>query len=138
RRCTQRRDRRNDAIDAKDGIDAMARVLVIDDEEQVVKLIREVLEGAGHEVLEARNGREGMKLYEAKPTDLVITDLVMPEQEGLETITALSRRFPGVKIIAISGAQQKLDLDLLYVAEKLGALRTLEKPFDIHKMADLV
>jgi DNA-binding NtrC family response regulator len=116
----------------------MARVLVIDDEVQVVKLIREVLEGAGHEVVEARNGREGMKLYEAKPTDLVITDLVMPEQEGLETITALRRQFPAVKIIAISGAQQKLDLDLLYVAEKLGAIRTLEKPFDIHRLADLV
>lgn len=116
----------------------MARILVIDDEEQVVKLIREVLEGGGHEIVEARNGREGMKLYEAKPTDLVITDLVMPEQEGLETITALRLRFPAVKIIAISGAQQKLDLDLLYVAEKLGALRTLEKPFDIHRLAGLV
>lgn len=116
----------------------MARVLIIDDEEQVRKLIREVLEGAGHEVVEARNGREGMKLYEANPTDLVITDLVMPEQEGLETITALRRQFPGVKIIAVSGAQQKLDLDLLYVAEKLGALRTLEKPFEINKLVALV
>ena len=116
----------------------MARVLIIDDEEQVRKLIREVLEEAGHEVAEARNGREGMKLYEANPTDVVITDLVMPEQEGLETITALRRRFPSVKIIAISGAQQKLDLDLLYVAEKLGAIRTMEKPFEVRKLLALV
>jgi DNA-binding NtrC family response regulator len=116
----------------------MARVLIIDDEEQVRKLIGEVLEEAGHEVVEARNGREGMKLYEANPADLVITDLVMPEQEGLETITGLRRRFPAVKIIAISGAQQKLDLDLLYVAEKLGALRTLEKPFEMQKLVALV
>lgn len=116
----------------------MARVLVIDDEEQVRKLIRDVLEEAGHKVVEARNGREGMNLYEANPTDVVITDLVMPEQEGLETITGLRRRFPAVKIIAISGAQQKLDLDLLYVAEKLGALRTMEKPFEISKLVALV
>ena len=116
----------------------MARVLVIDDEEQVRTLIREVLEGAGHEVMEARNGREAMKLYEANPTDVVITDLVMPEQDGLETIRELRRRFPAVKIIAVSGAQQKLNLDLLYVAEKLGALRTMEKPFDIRKLVALV
>ena len=116
----------------------MARVLLIDDEEQVRKLIREVLEEAGHEVAEARNGREGTKLYEANPADLVITDLVMPEQEGLETITGLRRRFPAVKIIAISGAQQKLGLDLLYVAEKLGAIRTMEKPFDVRKLLALV
>ena len=116
----------------------MARVLVIDDEEQVRTLIREVLEGAGHEVMEAGNGREAMKLYEANPTEVVITDLVMPEQDGLETIRELRRRFPAVKIIAVSGAQQKLNLDLLYVAEKLGALRTLEKPFDIRKLVALV
>ncbi len=116
----------------------MARVLVIDDEEQVRTLIREVLEGAGHEVMEAGNGREAMKLYEANPTNVVITDLVMPEQDGLETIRELRRRFPAVKIIAVSGAQQKLNLDLLYVAEKLGALRTLEKPFDIRKLVALV
>jgi len=116
----------------------MARVLVIDDEEQVRTLIREVLEGAGHEVIEARNGREAMKLYEANPTCVVITDLVMPEQDGLETIREVRRRFPAVKIIAVSGAQQKLNLDLLYVAEKLGALRTLEKPFEIRKLVALV
>ena len=116
----------------------MARVLVIDDEEQVRTLIREVLEGAGHEVMEARNGREAIKLYEAHPTDVVITDLVMPEQDGLETIRELRRRFPAVKIIAVSGAQQKLNLDLLYIAEKLGALRTMEKPFDIRKLVALV
>jgi len=116
----------------------MARVLVIDDEEQVRTLIREVLEGAGHEVMEAGNGREAMKLYEANPTNVVITDLVMPEQDGLEIIRELRRRFPAVKIIAVSGAQQKLNLDLLYVAEKLGALRTLEKPFEIRKLVALV
>jgi DNA-binding NtrC family response regulator len=116
----------------------MARVLVIDDEEQVRTLIREVLEGAGHEVMEAGNGREAMKLYEANPTNVVITDLVMPEQDGLEIIRELRRRFPAVKIIAVSGAQQKLNLDLLYVAEKLGALRTMEKPFDIRKLVALV
>ena len=116
----------------------MARVLVIDDEEQVRTLIREVLEGAGHEVMEAGNGREAMKLYEANPTNVVITDLVMPEQDGLEIIRELRRRFPAVKIIAVSGAQQKLNLDLLYVAEKLGALHTLEKPFEIRKLVALV
>jgi DNA-binding NtrC family response regulator len=116
----------------------MARVLVIEDEQQLRNLLLRALTEAGHEVIIARHGREGITLYETQPTDLVITDLVMPEQEGLETIKTLRRKFPRVKIIAMSGAMQKLNLDLLYIAEQFGAVRTLEKPFELGKFLDLV
>ena len=81
----------------------MARILVIDDEPDVRALVEQTLKPAGHEVVPAADGREGVDSYCAKPADLVITDIYMPNQEGLETIVELRRRFPGVAIIAMSG-----------------------------------
>ena len=79
------------------------RVLVIDDDEQMRKLLRQVMEWAGYEVMEAEDGRAGMKMQQKLQADLVITDLIMPEQEGLETITALKNLYPAVLIIPIWG-----------------------------------
>jgi Response regulator receiver domain len=81
----------------------MATILVIDDQEPIRKLLRTVLEGAGHEVTEARNGRLGLAAYRERPADLVITDIVMPEMNGLDMILELTRAFLNVKVIAISG-----------------------------------
>jgi YesN/AraC family two-component response regulator len=89
---------------------------------------------AGHTVIETCNGREGLRLYRREPAEIVITDIFMPEQEGLETITALRREFPGVKIIAISGGGQRGRLDFLDVAARLGAERTFHKPFDLQEI----
>jgi DNA-binding NtrC family response regulator len=105
----------------------MARILVIDDESDVRAVLGQTLEAAGHEVVLAADGREGMKEYRATPADLVITDLYMPDREGLETIAELRRHLPDVRIIAMSGGAVA-DL-MLNVARKLGALAILEKPF---------
>ena len=111
--------------------------MVIDDEEAVRELLRDVLAQEGHEVVVAPDGRSGSALYRERPCDLVITDIFMPEQEGLETIRELRREFPGVKIIAISGAAGQ-GFDALYAARKLGARRTLTKPFDLEAFVGAV
>ena len=105
------------------------RILLIDDDDQLRVAIREQLESVGYEVVSARNGREGIQCYSASPTDLVITDLWMPEHEGLEIVRALRHASPAPKIIAMSGGGRSDDLDWLLVAKKLGAQRVLHKPF---------
>lgn len=107
----------------------MARILVIDDEDPIRRMLRSTLESAGYEVVEARHGREGIALYRASPADLVITDILMSEKEGLESIIELRREFPTVKVIAMSGGSMRMNLDLLDIAERLGARRTFKKPF---------
>ena len=106
------------------------RILVIDDEPEIRKLFVQKLAGRGYEIIEACDGKEGLKLYHETRPDLVITDLVMPEKEGLETITELKREFPNVKIIAISGGGRNVPDCYLHVAKNLGADRTFPKPID--------
>ena len=105
------------------------RILLIDDDDQFRHGLCQLLEVEGYEVIGARDGREGMRCYRRAPADVVITDLLMPVQEGVETIRALRHEFPHVKIIAISGGGQGGKLDFLNVAQRLGAQRTLRKPF---------
>jgi DNA-binding NtrC family response regulator len=105
----------------------MARILVIDDEPDMRVLLEQTLKAAGHEVSLAADGREGVERYCASPADLVITDLYMPNQEGLETIGELRRRFPEVAIIAMSG--KAAALTMLSIAQKFGAIGILHKPF---------
>jgi CheY-like chemotaxis protein len=107
----------------------MARVLVVDDDQQVRTVLREILEIEGHEVLEARNGEEGTRLFRRDPVDLVTTNIVMPEKDGLELIRELSADFPGVRIIAISGCDPDDRKGYLSLAETYGASRTVRKPF---------
>ncbi len=114
------------------------RVLVIDDDEQMRKLLRQVMEWAGYEVMEAEDGRAGMKMQQKLQADLVITDLIMPEQEGLETITALKSLYPAVRIIAISGGGRIGPEAYLPAAKELGADRVFSKPFDVKELAHTV
>ena len=114
----------------------MATILVIDDQEPVRRLLRAVLERAGHEVTEAPNGRLGLAAYRERPTDLVITDMLMPEMNGIDMILELTRAFLNVKVIAISGApdtQNALD-----AAKLLGARHTLHKLFSIDALLKIV
>lgn len=108
----------------------MASILVIDNEPEIRDLLRAVLEGAGHTVIEASNGREGLVLYRQQPADLVITDIHMPELNGLDLILALTHEFLNAKVIAISGAHGE-DASALNVAKLLGARQTLQKPFSL-------
>jgi two-component system response regulator (stage 0 sporulation protein F) len=114
----------------------MATILIIDDEEPIRALLRTALEAAGHEVMEAANGRIGLALYRLRPTDLVITDILMPELNGLDTLMELTREFIHAKVIAISGAEG--EQTVLNVAKLLGARRTFQKPFGISQLLDAV
>ncbi|MDP6787514.1 MAG: response regulator [Rhodospirillales bacterium] len=107
----------------------MARILVIDDEELVRFTLRKYLVSAGHSVVEAKDGLEGLALQKSDPCDLVITDIIMPEKEGLETILALRQDDPDLPIIAISGGGRDGYTDYLEVARPFGANRSLAKPF---------
>jgi CheY-like chemotaxis protein len=106
------------------------RILVIDDDENIRLLLRAILEREGYQVLEASDGDKGLKEYKKNPTDLVITDLIMPGKEGIETIRDLRREFPGIKIIAVSGGGRIGPESYLKMAKGVGALRTLSKPLD--------
>jgi len=114
------------------------RILVIDDDDQMRTLLRQVMEWTGYEVVEAGDGREGMHKHRKQPVDLVITDLIMPEQEGLETISALRKDSPGIKIIAISGGGRIGPEAYLLTAQELGADRVFSKPFDVRELAETV
>jgi len=108
----------------------MKRILLIDDDEFFRDFVQQLLTRAGYEVLPAANGREGLKLFGQSPVDLVLTDLIMPEKEGLETIMAMRRQQPEARIIAISGGNRVNADTCLDMAAKLGARRTLQKPID--------
>lgn len=106
-----------------------ARILVIDDDSAIRKTVRRILERAGYEVLDAEDGRTGLALARSEQPDLIITDLIMPEVEGIETIQALQEELPDTKIIAMSGGGVMGDSTYLIDAEILGAKRALAKPF---------
>lgn len=114
----------------------MATILVIDDQEPVRSLLRLVLEGAGHEVLEASNGRLGLELYREQSADLIITDMLMPEMNGLELMLELTRSFLNVKVIAMTG--ELVSTGTLDKAKLLGARQTFHKPFDMHELLHAV
>ena len=117
----------------------MPSVLVVDDEDQLRQLIREILEQAGYQVTEARDGKEAVQQYRLAPADVVIMDILMPEQDGLETTSTLRREFPNVKIIAITGSSEMIGiLSFLDVAKMLGAHRALQKPFEMKTLLDIV
>ena len=114
----------------------MASILIIDDEEIIRALLRSVLEAAGYEVTEAANGRIGLELYRQNPMDLVITDILMPELNGLDMLLELTREFLRAKVIAISGAGE--EKNVLDVAKLLGARQTFQKPFSVSKLLGAV
>ena len=116
----------------------MAVVLVIEDDDHLRCLLRAVLERAGHTVEDAPNGAAGLRRFSTHPADVVVTDIIMPEKEGLETIIELKRDYPHVKIIAISGGGAALDAQYLPSAKALGADRTLEKPFEPREVIEAV
>jgi len=117
----------------------MSSILIVDDEVSVRKFLRIVLESERHEVLEANNGKEAMDLVHEKAFDLLIIDLVMPVQEGLETIGVLRREGARLKIIAMSGEVAGFGAELLLkMAEFLGADATMAKPLSSEVVLDAV
>ncbi len=115
----------------------MPRILLIDDDDTLRKIVAKSLVYAGHEVIQAADGKQGMDLIRTSPFDVVITDLIMPEQEGVETIGMLRTEFPGLPVIAISGGAIHSPL-YLEIAAKIGARFVLAKPFHMPELIELV
>lgn len=108
----------------------MTKVLVIDDDVDIRDMLEELLTRFGYEVMTASQGREGLRVARQQSVDLVITDILMPVQEGIETIYELKRNLPGVKVIAMSGGGIVQPEDYLVTAAMFGAEMTLPKPFE--------
>lgn len=108
----------------------MARILVIDDNSSLREAVCEILQAAGHETIAVPDGRLAGRIHQDTPIDMVITDLFMPETDGLEIIYQFRRDFPDVKVIAISGGGSRGMVELLTVARRMGAQRAFMKPFD--------
>ena len=120
----------------------MARIFVFDDEPSILYMIKKMLEKEGHEVDVALNGRSGMDLFGKYIPDLLITDIIMPEKEGMETIITLRKKFPALKIIAISGGGRLGSEGYLPSAKILGANMVFNKPLIqkefVHAVATLL
>jgi len=116
----------------------MTRILVVDDDDQIRRMVQRTLERAGYDVEPAADGKEALARFEAHPADLVITDLVMPEKEGLETIMTLIRKWKAPRIIAMSGGGWNHPEEYLEAARVLGVAATLEKPFANKDLLTLV
>ena len=112
----------------------MPRILVIDDDYQIRTMLREYLEFEGYEVKEATDGISGLAILKEFPIDLAIVDLIMPNKEGLETISEIRRDFQGLKVIAISGGGRIGPSSYLPMAQSFGANRTFAKPFELDEM----
>lgn len=117
----------------------MKRILIIDDDTQLRQMLRQLLERQGHEVADAPDGKEAIKLHKQFPADLIITDIIMPEKEGVETIIELMQDFPDVKIVAISGGSRAIDAqDCLSYVKQLGVEHTFTKPFEHAELLDAI
>ncbi len=119
-------------------VDANASILIIDDDDPFRAMLREMLKNAGYKnISEAADGKKGLARYSENPTDLIITDMVMPEKLGIDTIIEIKKDFPDAKIIAVSGGGwfgPEIDLDM---AQKLG-VRTLKKPFQLKEILIMI
>jgi YesN/AraC family two-component response regulator len=112
----------------------MERILIIDDEAQIRSMIRLILERDGYTVSEAPDGVEGIRYFREHPADLIITDLIMPNKDGIGMIIELKKEFPDVRIIAMSGGGLNRPEGYLRGAQKLGAACTLSKPINRHEL----
>jgi DNA-binding NtrC family response regulator len=117
---------------------AAHRILIVDDDPSIRRTLQALLKKAGYEVMLAHDGDEAVRLWRDHGGDLVITDLHMPGKDGIQTIIELLSHNPEIRIIAMSGGGQTRRLDLLGNATLLGAVLTIEKPFTIDEMINVV
>jgi len=116
----------------------MARIIVIDDDAAVRGAVRRVLEPLGHEVLEADDGAAGLALLADAGAALVITDIFMPGQDGIETVRRIRKEFPTGKMLVMSGGDSTGRMDLRRDAVLLGAAGSLRKPFEREELVRAV
>jgi CheY-like chemotaxis protein len=110
----------------------MARILLVDDDPNIRQVLETALVQHGHEVVPARDGREGLRLLRQSRCDVLLTDILMPEMDGLELMRGVLREFPAVRVVAMSGGSSRLPgADALHTADMLGAHAVLHKPFTV-------
>jgi len=116
----------------------MTRILMITADTQLCATLRAILERAHYEVVAVQNGREGLERYQEAAAAVIIVDMLLPEQEGLETIITLRRVDPQVKLIALSGSGQMGRRDVLRFTALLGVQRTLQQPVRLPELIEAV
>jgi YesN/AraC family two-component response regulator len=113
----------------------MSKILLVDDDDSLRRMLHITLQQLGHTVIEARNGKDAVMLQSRESFDVMLTDIVMPEKEGLETILEFRRKFPEVAVIAMSGGGRMPPAHYLSMAKMLGARAVLTKPFSTEDLA---
>ena len=116
----------------------MASILIVDDEPEILKVLKRTLESEGHTTAEAPDGRTALRRFAGRPTDLVITDIYMPNMDGIEFIIRVREAFPEAKVIAMSGGGHLSQDKVLGAASMLGADEVLEKPFSVEDILGAV
>jgi len=116
----------------------MPAILIVDDDSMVRKMLVKVFQKEDYTTFEAPDGKSALKVYRDENIDVIITDIVMPDMEGIETIRELRKINPDVKIIAFSGGGSLAPGGYLKIAASMGARYTFQKPFDIHELKDAV
>lgn len=116
----------------------MKKILIIDDENSVTELFTQFLEGQGFSVKGALDGKEGLRSLERECPDLVITDIMMPEMDGLELIRAVRKLHPDLPVVAISGGMKATPMNFLPQAKLFGACRIIEKPISLSELLEVV
>lgn len=116
----------------------MARILIIDDNPDVLKALHKLISTEGHHVEDAPDSSTGIRLHHEQPFNLIVTDIVMPDKEGISTIIELRHEYPNLKIIAMSGGGEFEPYGYLDIAKRVGADRTIAKPFSAREMMEVV
>ena len=116
----------------------MASILIVDDEPQVLQILTRILEWAGHTVSEAGDGKAALRMFAGDPADVVISDIYMPEMDGIEFLIRVREAFPEARVIALSGGGCLGKEDVLTAAGNLGAVGMLEKPFSVEECLEVV
>lgn len=116
----------------------MANILIVDDEPDVLNILKRILERAGHNVRGAKDGKTALRMFAGNPADVVITDIFMPEMDGIEFLVRVREAFPEARIIALSGGGQIGREEVLEDALRLGAVGILQKPFSAEACVDAV
>ncbi len=116
----------------------MKKILVVDDDDLIRDLLFEILDSSGYEVISAANGNQALDILKQQTVDLIITDIIMPDKEGIETIIEIRKKYPKALIIAMSGGGQLDANSYLSIAQKLGVARTISKPFDPANLLNII